>query len=92
MPLIATGEPGEWDRVLEAICFEMRVLGSQQKVEVRISEHCLKQELGGVPDLQAGHAAFDKYRPRIEAAASKIYDRDGVDPEDPFIWVLDADL
>jgi hypothetical protein len=65
---------------------------SQKEVQVCISEHCLKQELGAGPDLQAGYEAFDKNRPRIEAAASKIYDSDGVDPENPVVWVRDADL
>ena len=67
-----------------AIGFWMSVEGSNpiQPVRVLISYEALAElDPTNVRDLAAAFEHFDKFRSRIEMAASKRFDRGGIEPE-----------
>jgi hypothetical protein len=83
---------------LRAIGFWMSVVGSNpiQPVRVLISYEALSQlDPTNVRDLPAAFEHFDKFRSRIETAASKIFDRGSIEPEKwenmPLIRLNDTD-
>jgi hypothetical protein len=85
MPLVGDGKSkGVAHSELRAIGFWMSVKGSLpiQPVRVFVSFEALAElEPANIGDLAAAFDHFDKFRARIEAAASDKFDRDGPDAE-----------
>jgi hypothetical protein len=68
-----------------------------QPVRVLISYKALSQlDPTNVRDLQGALEIFDRFRSRVESAASRKFDRYGFDPENyegvPAIRLIDVDL
>jgi Protein of unknown function (DUF1488) len=85
MPLVGDGKSkGVAHSELRAIGFWMSVKGSHpiQPVRVFVSFEALAElEPTDIRDLAAVFDHFDKFRARIESAASEKFDRDGPDAE-----------
>jgi Protein of unknown function (DUF1488) len=85
MPLVGDEKSkGAAHSELRAIGFWMSVKGAHpvQSVRVFVSFEALAElEPANIRDLAAAFAHFDKFRARIEAAASEKFDRDGPDAE-----------
>jgi hypothetical protein len=85
MPLVSDGKSKAVPHSeLQAIGFWMTVKGAHpvQPVRVFVSYEALADlDPTNVRDLPAASEHFDKYRTRIEAAASDKFDRDGPDAE-----------
>jgi hypothetical protein len=82
MPLITTGKPGVPDNGQMAIGFWMTVEVAHpvEPIRIFVTYKGLEQiDPSQVPDIYGAREIFTRNRALIEAAASKKFDKDGVD-------------